>query len=183
MTTSPEELVSSFYSIVSERGITALPDYIHSADLTKFKKAMIPAYELIFASGNDAEILGDFTHGDTFEQVQNYSPKMFFSRFLNSAKGHIPQIQEILDQTTIKPIGHIMENVEGDEVIHVVYRKSYTVEGIGVSDLSVVSLQQDGDDVWKLLFTSDMKLIIKALEKRLKPSEVSNEETKAVNPK
>lgn len=163
---SPEKLVSLYYQKMGQRDMTALADYMHTGELAKFKKMMLPVFEAGFATGEDPGILKAFTQGDTLKEIQAYSPKKFFSRFLNWVMIIKPGMDEILKQSTIKPIGHVQEDTPDGEVKHVVFRMTSRVEGMTISKLSVMSLKQDGE-AWKLLLTGEIEGMAQALQQQM----------------
>jgi hypothetical protein len=164
---SPEQLVSLYYQKMGEKDMTSLADYMHSGELAKFKKMMLPVFEAGFASGKDPGILKAFTQGDTLKQIQDYSPRKFFSRFLRWVMIIKPGIDEVLKQSTIKPIGHVSEQTTDGEIIHVVFRMTSSMEGMRISKLSVMSLKQDGK-AWKLMLTGEIEGIAQALQQQIK---------------
>jgi len=164
---SPEELVSLYYLKLGEADMTALADYMHGAELAKFREMMLPVFEAGFAAGGDPGPLRAFTRGDTLQQVQAYSPKEFFSRFLRWVMVMKPGMDQVLKQSSIKPIGHVAEQSPDGEVIHVVFRMTSRVEGVTVSKLSVMSLQKDGE-AWKLLLTGEIEGVAQALQRQMK---------------
>lgn len=162
---SPEELVSLYYSKMGAGDTTALAERMHSAELAKFRRAMLPVLEAGIASGDDA--WSGFTQGDTLDEVRAYTPKKFFSRFLQSLFKLKPGLEDALKNATIAPIGHVAEQTPEGETVHVVYRMTTRIQGVSISKVSVMSLRQDGDQ-WKLLLTGEIEGLAQSLKQQLK---------------
>ena len=161
---SPEELVSLCYQMMRERNMTAVTENMHSSALANFKKMLMPFFEKASRSGEDQQIFQAFTRGDSLEQVRRYSPQEFYSRFLQGMMILVPGMDQMLEQSTIKPIGHITEKMPDGDVIHVVYRATgpYVAEGTRISKVLVQSLMKDGSQ-WKLLLSSEIEGMLQNL--------------------
>jgi hypothetical protein len=107
-------------------------------------------------SGNLAKVVFGMKSNAEFEQLRDAE---VYERLMNFIVQSVPDIKTALAGSTATILGQVNE---GGELIHVVYRMQFKMQGADVGEVELVSFKKDGAN-WRALLTSDMEEMIQKI--------------------
>ncbi len=152
---TPEEFVEQYMTSLQTDGFTSIPNYIHPAELIRFKEMLMPLFRKEAAAGKKEITQGLFGPDATLASVEAMSPHDFMT-------GMFRQFGDALDGIVFKD-AELLGSVREKDVVHVVSRVSVDgPKGLKLRQMEVVSVMPDGDG-WKLLLSGSLEGIAAAL--------------------
>jgi hypothetical protein len=152
---TPEEFVKEYMTSLQTRGFASIPNYIHPAELTRFKEMLMPLFRKEAAAGKKEITQGLFGPDATLASVEAMSPHDFMT-------GMFGQLGDVLNDIVFKD-AELLGSVREKDVVHVVSRVSVDgPKGLKLQQMEVVSVMPDGDG-WKLMLSGSLEGIAAAL--------------------
>jgi hypothetical protein len=158
---TPEQAAAGYFATVRSGDWPANAARTHPQALSTMK-AMFVELAGIDTAG---VIIGPMLGVQRSAELTAMEPSLVYQRVLNMVMTMQPQVREIVATSTFEPVGHV---VEGDTA-HVVYRMRAKIEGVDVTQTSVISMRRDAGE-WKALLTGDVQNLISALRTALQGS-------------
>ncbi len=152
---SPEDIIRSYFDGMRRGRADELVQIMHPRALRTFKAMVLPTLDMMAdeqGDEQDAFFLDMMGRGDSLDDIRRYPPPKLFERFLDMVLGMNPVIMESLSHAEMIPLGHVVE----DDMAHVVFRMNVDAMGVMVSEVSVMSLQDD-DGAWKMMLTGEIR--------------------------
>lgn len=158
---SPEHVLSAYMTHLSSSEFSKAAELMDPEELARFRNTMVTT-----ARWDDPARLGNFLR--MFWQVEDVpalealSPEELFARFLQGTIARDPEIARAMRSGRASMLGHVSE---AEDLVHVVYRLEFEIDGVPLSQVTVNSLRRrDGD--WRLLLMANVETMLRALEKR-----------------
>ena len=152
---TPEAFAQRFAEVTRSGDWEAFADLMHPEALATFKGLFSEIVDLV-DSEEMLESMFGVTSAEDFEEL---SGGRVFIEVMNSLEKLVPGFAEALAESSMDVVGSVTDD---DGVVHVVYKMQLTVEDIGLSRTSVVSLRRDGDG-WGALLTGNVEGMARSL--------------------
>ena len=157
----PEPVAASYLSAMQAGDWAGMAKLMHPDALHQLREFMAP----LFASGipEAEEFRQQFLGVRTAAEAAALSDTTVFTNFVRALNARNPVATQALREAIIEQIGHV---TEGPDIAHVVYRATLDVEGMSVTNVSVLPLKRSGD-LWRVLLTGDYSALATALRQAL----------------
>lgn len=159
--TTPEAVAARYLSAMQAGDWTGMAAVMHPDALQQLRELMDP---LFTSTVPEAEAFRQqFLGVRTAAEAAALSDTTVFTNFVRGLNARNPPAAQALSEARIEQIGHV---TEGTDVAHVVYRATLDVEGMSVTNVSVMTLKRSGDG-WGVLLTGDYSSLATALRQAL----------------
>lgn len=155
---TPGEVVKAAYDAMNVLDWEQYATYLHPEALQGYKEMLWPIVKAKFAdsTANIANIQLLLGVGrDADGTLPDYPAADFFSNSLLQITEAIPQLKQQLSRGETTVLGEVGE---GENLVHVVVRLTYTTLGQPVSEVKVATVKETADG-WRLLLSSDLKTL------------------------
>lgn len=158
---TPEAVAASYLSAMQASDWVSMAGLMHPEALHQLREYLDP----LFASAvPEAEAFRQqFLGVRTVAEAAALSDTTVFTNFVRALNARDRTAAQALGSARIEQIGHV---TEGPDVAHVVYRATLDVEGMSVTNVSVMTLKRAGDG-WRVLLTGDYSALATALRQAL----------------
>lgn len=157
---TPQAEVQAYFSDVQSKGIRAVADHMHPAEIARFKELLLPMCAQGAESKGMAFCKGVFGAGATEKSVAEMSPRDFMSTVLNflvTVLGDHPALASLRIRSA-----ELVGSVHEGELVHVLARTKASVSNLNVVSMEVISLKKDGDE-WRIMLSGNLESLAKAL--------------------
>lgn len=153
---TPEHVERQYVNAIRSQGMTAVPDYMHPDELTRFQEMLGPA---LSGDSPAAENLRTafFGANATAVSVHSMSPDEFMRGFMAFAQSQMKAMNVSVGQS------EILGSVKEGEVVHLVTRNTTGVGELQLTQLEVVSLKPYQGS-WRLLLSGKLEGMAQALK-------------------
>lgn len=162
-----EEAALVYMDSIRNHDVETMTACMHPEALAQFQTTLRAVIKMASQQGADtsdsSELLKLFAGVDSLEQLQQLDERAFFAAFYSGLTASTPQLQEMLAQTTIRPIGAVRDT---DGTVYVVYEQRMGAAAQGSQKTAVLGLKRH-EQSWKILLTGDMNSYLAALGQAL----------------
>lgn len=153
---TPEQVCEQYLAAIKQRGMTAVPDFIHPEELQRFKDMIMPLFREGGSPNREDLIHGFFGKSATPESVEAMPPGEFMRGFMGIADAQMKKLNVTIGKTEI--IGSVTEGT----TVHLVTRATAGTDDLKLTQLEVASLRPSGD-TWRLLLSGRLEGMAQAL--------------------
>lgn len=155
---TPEQAAVSYFATVKAGDWQANAAQMHPQALSSMKAMFVE----LAALDTEGVVIGPMLGVRRADELGAMAPPQLYQRVLNMVMTMQPQVREIMEKAVFEPVGHVMEG----DTAHIVYRMRMTIEGVDVTQTSVISMRQDAGE-WKALLTGDVQNLLAGLRAAL----------------
>jgi hypothetical protein len=119
-------------------------------------------------SGGAAKAIFGLKSNAEFGQLRDAE---VYERLMNFIVQSVPDMKTALANSTATILGQVSE---GGELVHVVYRMQFKMQGADVGEVELISFKKDGAN-WRALLTSDMEEMIGKMAQSLAAGQGDNQ--------
>jgi hypothetical protein len=152
---TPEQTVKDYMTAFQQRGMTSVAEFIHPAELERFKSMLMPVFENSPEADRQQGLDMFFGKGTTLETLKAMPPAKFMSSFMEVVGKQL----EGMKFSSFDVLGSVREG----ELVHVVTRVGVDAKGIQMTKLQVTSTKPFGKE-WKLILTGELEGIANAMK-------------------
>jgi hypothetical protein len=152
---SPEDVAVQYVSAMQAEDWNSVASLMHPAALTELRGLFDPLLDIPEAT----PVILQFYGVSTLAEARAQSDTAVFANFVAFVSSQDPMVGEAIRSSEVEIVGHLYE---GDDLAHVVYRMTMTVEGISVTQLDVFSVKRFGS-TWRGMLKGDMSAIAAAI--------------------
>lgn len=154
---TPEQVCEQYLAAIKERGMVAVPDFIHPEELQRFKGMLMPLFQEGGPPNREELIHGFFGESATQESVAATVPEDFMRAFMSIADAQMKKLNISIGKT------EILGSVKEGEIVHLVTRATAGTGDFKLTQLEVASLKPSGD-TWRLLLSGSIEGMAQALK-------------------
>jgi hypothetical protein len=153
---SPEQVERQYVEAVRSKGLTAVPEFIHPDELSRFREMLLPVLrgESALAKNLRAAFFGPSA---TAESVEAMNPEEFMRGFMSFAQGQMKAMNVTIGKSDV--LGSVKEG----ELVHLVTRNTAGAGALQLTQLEVVSLKLY-QNTWRLLLSGKLEGMAQALK-------------------
>jgi len=161
-TQTPEEVAKASMDFTSKGDWSSYAKLMHPEALTQAKRLFQP----LVAADKSGELLELFFGVKTVKQFDALSDAGVFEALMINITKNIPGFTDALKTVDFKLVGSVLE---GEELVHVVYRTGAQVKGINFSNTSVMTLRRHQGQ-WRLILDSNLEGLAASISEKLSGS-------------
>ncbi|MGH8062053.1 MAG: hypothetical protein ACREO7_08575 [Pseudoxanthomonas sp.] len=154
---TPEQICEQYLAAIKQRGMVAVPDFIHPEELERFKDMLMPLFEESGPPNREELIRGFFGEEATLESVAVMAPDDFMRAFMGIADVQMKKLNISIGKTEI--LGSVKEGT----TVHLITRATAGTGDFKLTQLEVASLKPSGD-TWRLLLSGRLEGMAQALK-------------------
>jgi hypothetical protein len=158
---TPEEFGRTFFAAVSERGLNAIPELTHPAELDRFKETVLPFFLLKDPASVEMrkEAFGSDATADTLRSMASAE---FMRSFIR------PVAKRFNDAGVKMGPSDVLGVVSEGELAHVLVRTRVSAGPANISQVEVLTVKRAGE-VWRAMLSAQVQGLADALSARAKP--------------
>lgn len=154
---TPEQVCALYLAAIKQRGMVAVPEFIHPDELARFKTMLAPVFEGGDAAEREDLLRGFFGESATRESVAAMTPADFARAVMAVLDAQLKTMNVSFGNADV--LGAVKEG----EIVHLVTRATVGAGELKVTQLEVVSLKPSGD-TWRLLLSGQIEGMAQALK-------------------
>lgn len=159
---TPEKIAQAYFEAIHQNRLEDLVQYFHPQELDKIRNMLLPVAKRVDRVGKRTDLfLSLFDGVKNIKMLTKLDSQDFFLAYYKQTIKRIPYHQ-LLKNTKTQIIGYV---TEGHNFAHVVCRHNTVVKGKNLTNLSLLSLQQDKSG-WRILLTSEIEGMANMLKQR-----------------
>jgi hypothetical protein len=152
---TPEEFAARYLDSMRRTGMKDLASFIHPDELRKLADLIIEIADIA-----KSEPVPFLKAGETPELLRKLPPAELAGRFFAWIGEVAPQLTQMLRTAEARTIGHVKDG----DIVYVVAKLSFKMEGEPIDATDVLPLRLDGDS-YKALLKAEMTGVLNAMKK------------------
>lgn len=164
---TPEAVVTGALTALKENRIADFAALMHPEALKQVKGSLLAVVDAAEEKERVEEVLRIFNNVTSADDLRQLDDVAFFTAFFEGVLKMQPRLRNVLGGMTLNVIGHVPE---GADILHVVYRGTFTQGDIKFSKMEVMSLKAHGE-AWGMLLTGDLEGMTQALKRQFDAGE------------
>jgi len=154
---TPEQVCEQYLAAVKERGMVAVPEFIHPEELIRFKDMLMPLFREGGPPNSKELVHGFFGESATYESVAAMAPIDFMRAFMGVADAQLKKLNISVGKTEI--LGSVNEGT----TVHLLTRATAGTQDLQLTQMDVASLKPSGN-TWRLLLSGRLEGMAQALK-------------------
>lgn len=163
---SNEQVIETFegyLDAIVKGKLETLGQYIHPEELDTFKKLFVTIGESAAKQDNFEELAG-ILGVETLDELRMTPADELFTNLFNFITIAMPEFRQILKSAKTTMLGQVTEGEGEDELIHLVYRIEFEMNGAEIQSLDTATVKKAADGKYYLLFGEEIQGLIIALK-------------------
>lgn len=135
---------------------------MHPDALKSTRAILLLIVEEAAKEGQEKQALALFSGVRSADELKKLDDVQVLAAFYRGIRRIAPALKKVLDAAEIQTIGHVME---GKDTAHVVCRMIVSIEGVTITEMSVMSLQRT-ESGWRMLLSGDVEGKVRVLKQK-----------------
>ncbi len=162
---TPEAVALQFFEFMKAGEMEAAANLMHPGRLKAFRTQVASLIEMARKDGKIEQLVPVFGSVKTMEGMKDLDDVHFFATLLNGFLDAQPDARKALATSRSQIIGTV---AEGQDLVHVIHRTTYKVEGENLDIVNDCPTRRDGDGKgWGIEPLGDLESIVVQFEKRI----------------
>ncbi len=152
---SPEDVARQYVAAMQAGDWNGMAALMHPEALAELRGLFDPLLDIPEAR----MVIQQFYGAASLEEARARSDTAVFANFIEFVSSQEPLVGEAIRSSRVEFIGHLYE---GDELAHVLYRMTMTVEGLPVTQIDVFTVRRSGS-TWRGMLKGDLSAFAAAI--------------------
>jgi len=156
------EVANQAYDAFRQSDWAAYAGWLSPGALERYESILRPAFDVMVqvdSAGNVPETFKWYDSTINTEDFMNMEPPAFFAYSMNELTKAVPGLSQALQGSTMEVLGEVPE---GDSLVHVVIRTQAEAMGVGMSEVSVMTVSKS-DGEYRLMLPSQIEGLAQAV--------------------